>query len=514
MFVTSLELHNFRAFRAMPPTYFDQINVLVGSNNAGKSSIIRALHLLQYGAPLSYQDVRIGEVGAQIVIGLKDVGKRTNWPLVSPNMKNVSAIINLQTTDRISGGIQLTLQGALPNNSPMSLGAIAQLVSKDPNHFIVPFLSKRKTAGFQEGVGSELALAISNDMTNLSARLARLSNPIFPGHDRYQKTCKDILGFVVSSVTSTNGQRPGIYFPDRSPLYIDQLGEGVAHIASLLTDLALSEGKLILIEEPETDLHPSALKALLELIIESSKSNQFVISTHSNIVVRYLGAAEKSKIFNVTTKDDAGELVAEIKEIEPTKEARLKVLIDLGYSISDFELWDGWLILEESSAERIIRDYLIPWFVPKLSRVRTMSVNGIAEVEPTFDDFHRMVRYTHLEEVYRNLAWVRVDAGEESQKIIKRLQQSYPGWKADRFSCYIEKNFEVYYPAHFQTRVVETLAIGDRKNRRKAKLKLLEDVRLWLDENEETSKEALAKSAKEIIADLKKIEKELFFKET
>jgi predicted ATPase len=48
------------------------------------------------------------------------------------------------------------------------------------------------------------------------------------------------------------------------------------------------------IEEPETDLHPRALHGLLDLIVQSAAehNNQFVISTHSNIVVRHLGGLD------------------------------------------------------------------------------------------------------------------------------------------------------------------------------------------------------------------------------
>ena len=53
----------------------------------------------------------------------------------------------------------------------------------------------------------------------------------------------------------------------------------------MLAEITLAKNKLFLIEEPENDLHPKALKALLELILESSASNQFVISTHSNTLI-------------------------------------------------------------------------------------------------------------------------------------------------------------------------------------------------------------------------------------
>jgi hypothetical protein len=68
-----------------------------------------------------------------------------------------------------------------------------------------------------------------------------------------------------------------------------------------------------------------------------------------------------------------------IKDLGTDPAARVAALSDLGYELYDFNLFDGWLILEESSAERIIRDYLIPWFVPRLTRVRTIAAGGASK---------------------------------------------------------------------------------------------------------------------------------------
>ena len=46
---------------------------------------------------------------------------------------------------------------------------------------------------------------------------------------------------------------------------------------------------------------------------------------------------------------------------------REDLLAHLGHELYDYGLYDGWLILEEASAETIIKDYLINWFVPALA---------------------------------------------------------------------------------------------------------------------------------------------------
>jgi hypothetical protein len=184
----------------------------------------------------------------------------------------------------------------------------------------------------------------------------------------------------------------------------------------------------------------------------------------------------------------------------------MAILKELGYAPSDFELWEGWLIFEESSAERIIREFLIPMFAPKLSKYRTLAANGIDEVEPTFNDFFRLVRFNHLEEIYRQSTWVRVDGDEIGTTTVERLQSSYSGWDKERFGCFSLPQFEHYYPYHFKNEVIQALGISNKAERRAAKRNLLLNVLQWLNEDDSRARQALEESASEVIAFLRLVE--------
>lgn len=502
MRIQSVQIKGFRAFVETPVIPLAAINVLIGANNAGKSSVIRALHLLQDGAGPSIPDVRNGVDSARIAIALEGIRNVIGFGR-NANAGSGTYILELGATGAVN---------RVFNDSAGAAHAVSGLPAVEPNHFIVPFLSKRKTASYNEDVRSQYALAVHGNMQYLAAKLSRISNSSFPRSERYRNTCRDILGFEVTAVPSDGGQRPGIYLPNLQALPIDQMGEGVPNIVALLADLAVSEGKLFLMEEPENDLHPEALKALLELVVESSERNQFVVSTHSNIVLRHLGAAASSKIFEVSSVKGELPPVATIREIESTPTARLAVLRSLGYSFSDFELWDGWLILEESSAERIIRDYLIPWFVPRLTRVRTIAAGGTGAVEPLFEDFNRLVVFSHLENAYRDRAWVRVDGDDSGNQVVERLRLKFPTWKENRFACFSKRSFESFYPKEFSVRIEDVGAVADRNARRAAKLELLNEVRVWLDADSDRGRAALEDSAAEIVSDLRSIEAQMLAK--
>jgi hypothetical protein len=275
----------------------------------------------------------------------------------------------------LSGSASFALAlGPGSDEEPKAGSNVASIPASEPHHFIVPLLSRRRPLQYNESTRIEEAVTITTTKTTLAAKLARISSSSHPDNPAYSRACKEILGFDVGVVASNNGQLPGRYLPGGGSVAIGQLGDGVLQIASFLADIVGSKGKLFLIEEPEIDLHPAALKVLLGLIVTRSASNQFVISTHSGIVLQYLGAEPACRIFQVTSSSGEANHAAAITRLADTPDARIEVLRDLGYALSDFALWGGWLSLEESSAERrIIVDYLIPWFVP------VQSVLGIKD---------------------------------------------------------------------------------------------------------------------------------------
>lgn len=504
MRVTSIELTNFRSFVASGNVELGPLNVLVGPNNSGKSSIIRGLYMLQQGGSELYPEVRAGASTATVEIALAGLNGVKAWG-AHANSGSAKFSATLTTEDRRTGTkvFKVTSTG-----QPETSGEI-QFPAEDPRHFVVPYLSKRKPQFYDEDVKEATAYAVRPQMGNLGAKLQRVSNPAFPEYKAYAEACQRILGVVVTAVHSQNGMRPGIYLPSRQTIPIEQMGEGVPNIVEMLASLAISEGKLFLLEEPENDLHPAALKALLELIAISSERNQFVISTHSNIVVRHLCSLPQSKLFRVKAEPNVLPTIATIEDVGNSAESRIAVLRELGYELSDFELWDGWLILEESSAERIIRDFLIPWFVPRLSSLRTISAGGASKVAPAFEEFRRLFLYAHLEPVYRHRAWVRVDGDEVGQDVVAKLRGKYAEILPERFGWYTSGQFERYYPKRFEDEATAALALSDRQGKQEAKKALFERVRLWLLADREEAERALAESAAEIIEDLRRIEREL-----
>jgi hypothetical protein len=299
----------------------------------------------------------------------------------------------------------------------------------------------------------------------------------------------------------------GVQVDLRRAISLEAMGAGLSGALSLILGLSTAKNKFFIIEEPEDDLHPKALKGLLDAIAEASAQNQFLVSTHSSTVLTRLGALPGTKVVHVESDG----------QVPPTSSYRvltdraegLEVLQDLGYSLADIDLGEGWLIFEESSAERLVREYLGRWFAPNLHRLRTVAARGNSRVEPLFDNSREMFLYAYLEPVYRERAWVIIDGDAEGIAITKRLREEFSSWAPEHFLHWQERNFERYYPSAFTDQVESVLSIADKRKKKDAKRELLLEVVAWINEDERRAREAFSESAAEVIAILKKISEQL-----
>ena len=310
---------------------------------------------------------------------------------------------------------------------------------------------------------------------------------------------------------TNEGREAGLNIDDVNQISVEDMGDGLPKLIGFILDLCIAEGKLFIIEEPENDIHPGALKALLDLIVRKSSNNQFIVTTHSNIVTKYLGSVENSKLIKLSHKNDQLPPVSQMQEIGNDPIERKKVLYELGYDMMDFDLWEGFLLFEESSAERIVRDIIMPLVNKNLnSKLCTIASNGIDDVNKRFINLHQTMVYLHRTPIYQDKTWVMVDSHSKSETYRNELIGQFKDWSKDQFKILKQTDFEKYYPEQFQEKVDKVLQITDKQEKRNQKKLLCAEVVKWANENPKKDvKDQFLKSAKEVINILEKIDKKL-----
>lgn len=472
-----------------------KINLIVGHNNAGKSTLLKGILNLQ-GMPLDAEDVRPQNPDAWISILLGD----------------------LKPTDRVYGAVSTvasmrysqTLIGDRKeyNDANTTIYGQGQSIfsSTRPHHHLVPFIAKRKASGFNEVINAGALAPVTGTFQNLYLTVNMLAAAGHPQHEAYKAATQEILGLTITTRPSSGGVTAGFYFDEEKFVTLDRMGDGVTEIVALITELCLARRKIFVLEEPETNLHPKGLKALLKLVRSSAEHNQFIIATHSNVVVRELGGEADSKVFRVYRDDESTVAPSSVEEVERSPAAHIRLLRDLGYEFTDFSLHEGWLFLEESSAEQIVRDILVPMFVPELKgRLRTFSAAGVNKLEPTLAEFQRLITFVHLQPAYEGRIWVRADGDRQGLEAVEKMQQTFSGLGSNALASFSRPQFELYYPSQFTDAVEQILAIQDKTERGRQKAELLKDVLAWTSSNADEAASQWAVSAAEIIGMLKEI---------
>ena len=143
---------------------------------------------------------------------------------------------------------------------------------------------------------------------------------------------------------------------------IDQVGTGVGNaLAMLYVTLTAQTQRFILLEEPNSFLHPRALRELLAILAEIGGKHQFFITTHSSDVLRTVKAS------TVTLLEYDGQQTT-VKQATGDKLHELQAgLIDLGISLTDLHGCDKVLWVEGETEEAIF-PLLLRHFFPEMAQ--------------------------------------------------------------------------------------------------------------------------------------------------
>ena len=132
-------------------------------------------------------------------------------------------------------------------------------------------------------------------------------------------------------------------------------------LAMLYVALTAPAQRFILLEEPNSFLHPRALRELLAILAEIGGKHQFFITTHSSDVLRTIKAS------TVTLLEYDGQRTT-IKQTTGDKLHELQAgLVDLGISLTDLHGCDKVLWVEGETEEAIF-PMLLRHFFPEMAQ--------------------------------------------------------------------------------------------------------------------------------------------------
>jgi predicted ATP-dependent endonuclease of OLD family len=231
------------------------LNVLVGRNNSGKSTVISLLTKLKPESKIYTTEKRNNSRTTELTI-VSENGTTTLRALRdSSRIDVVSKKIGVEELEIIKE------TRVWPSNFSNEGGFSHQqyVVSADVNRLNIDGSLARRLAN------------IKTEQSDTEQNLNKLMRKLIPGFTNwdivsYNQRAGDAIGYK----TSTGA----IVEVDSA------LGSGMLNLFRIATSL-VSDFEIILIDEPEAFLHPQAQLKLVELLIAKSSAKQIIYTTHS-----------------------------------------------------------------------------------------------------------------------------------------------------------------------------------------------------------------------------------------
>jgi AAA15 family ATPase/GTPase len=149
---------------------------------------------------------------------------------------------------------------------------------------------------------------------------------------------------------------------------LHQSGTGISQVLAMLYVVLTSDyPQVILIDEPQSFLHPGAVRKLLD-VLKDYKQHQYIITTHSPIAITTL----EPETIQFVRKQEAQSLIESI-DVHETQTLR-SYLAEIGARLSDVYGADNILWVEGATEERCF-----PLIVEKIAqlRLRGTSILGV-----------------------------------------------------------------------------------------------------------------------------------------
>ena len=324
----TLALHQYRGFASYRLTDLKCVNLLVGMNNCGKTSILEAVDLLVSGGSISaLQDsaVRRGELDEDVSYYGADISHVFHGHQCTPGahfeLSSSDSTSRLTATilrlDEVGEALEqwesMTKRRRLDSDDEPVVAFGLSLDSGDQQPIVLPiaengsFLDRflRRVARYERSKKAPvrfLDFEPSSMRTTWNAVVAE-------GRETDIVKAMSILMPEIDSVHFLAGaRRQGILVGQRNArprLPIGSYGDGMRRLLAVSLALVAMENGCLLIDELDTGLHWTVMKDMWRLVVESAQRYkvQVFATTHSYDCIRGLGMLVRSR-------PDLAELVA------------------------------------------------------------------------------------------------------------------------------------------------------------------------------------------------------------
>lgn len=395
MKLSDFSVVNYRSITTARKIKTNNMTVLVGKNNEGKSNILRALTLAMDIMKIYSKDPRSLQIAVRpylknhyswekdYPISLQE--KNPNgWSSIDLNFEldeqDILAIRSM-TGIRLSGCIpvRVSTNGAAAKIDIPKRGTAA-FADADNKKKIIEYVCFKIDFNFIPAVRTEYdalrvvdslieksleTLDTNPDYINAMNKIEELQQGILDGiSNQIIEPLQEFLPTVRNVQIHIQNERrriamrrnTEIIIDDGTPTPIQQKRDGIKSLTALAIlniPARVDRVSVVAIEEPESHLHPESARQLYDTIMSLSQTHQIVLTTHSPLFVNRTNLKE-----NIIVNDGKATPVKKIKEIRDV----------LGIHISDNLTNAEHVLIVEGEDDKIALEKLLPSMSTKIKR--------------------------------------------------------------------------------------------------------------------------------------------------
>lgn len=394
MRLSSFSVVNYRSITTARKIQTNNMTVLVGKNNEGKSNILRALTLAMDVMKIYATDPRSLRFSSRYLRGRYDWDRDYPLSLQARNPNGVSSIdLNFELTSNEIASIRnltgIRLSGSIPVRVSLDSNTIKIDIPKkgtpafsnvEIKKKIIEFVCFKIDFNFIPAVRTEqdalrvVETLIEKELSTLESTqeyiqaintidklqqkvLDQIASRLITPLQEFLPSVKDVKINVQKDRRIISLRRnTEIIINDGTPTPIQQKGDGIKSLTALaMLNIPSNANRMsvIAIEEPESHLHPESARQLYETIISLSASHQVVLTTHSPLFVNRTNLSE-----NIIVDSGKATPVKKIKEIRDI----------LGTKVSDNLINAENILIVEGENDKIILEKLLPHLSVKIEK--------------------------------------------------------------------------------------------------------------------------------------------------
>ena len=394
MRLSSFSVVNYRSITTAHKIQMNNLTVLVGKNNEGKSNILRALNLAMSIMQLFAENPRI------LNMNLSAIKSRYSWErdyplslqdrkpngyssvdftfdLTESELQSIRSLTGIRLNSSLPVRVLINGRGAKIDIPKRGTPAFANIEKKLK---IIEFVCQKIDIKFIPAIRTEddslrvITSLIENELSALESSpeytaaistivdlqqrvLDRIASQIVHPLREFLPPVRDIQIRIQREQRRVALRRNiEVVVDDGTPTPIQLKGDGIKSLTAIaMLNIANEPGivSVIAIEEPESHLHPESTRQLFQTISSLSSSHQVIITTHSPLFVNRASLRD-----NIIVNNGKATPVKRIKEIREV----------LGTHVCDNLINAEYILLVEGESDKVALDKLLPSMSDRIKR--------------------------------------------------------------------------------------------------------------------------------------------------